>query len=56
MVLADFDKIPLLDAVIRETLRFNPTIPLTTRVALADDVIPLTAPFKDRNGRVHHDI
>lgn len=42
--LASFDKLPLLDAVVRETLRLNSPVAFTTRMALLDDVVPLSSP------------
>nr|BAL05140.1 cytochrome P450 [Phanerodontia chrysosporium] len=45
------NSLPYLDAVIRETLRFHSPVPVTTREAMADDVIPLGTPTVDRYGR-----
>ncbi|KAL0573217.1 hypothetical protein V5O48_008737 [Marasmius crinis-equi] len=45
--------LPYLDAVVRETLRVLAPIPSTVRVAMTDDVIPLSQPFVDRYGREH---
>jgi cytochrome P450 len=44
------NSLPLLDAVVRETLRLYPAIPHITRTAIQDDVIHLEKPFKDRHG------
>ncbi|KAK0449910.1 cytochrome P450 [Armillaria borealis] len=38
---ADYDGMPFMNAVIKETLRFHPIIPTIMRVAGSDDVIPL---------------
>ncbi|KAI0356106.1 cytochrome P450 [Trametes cingulata] len=43
--------LPYLDAVVRESLRLFAPITTTMRVAGADDVIPVSAPFVDRRGR-----
>jgi hypothetical protein len=48
--LAALEKLPLLDAVVRETLRVHATLPNITRVAAKDTVIPLAQPFVDKHG------
>jgi cytochrome P450 len=48
--LAALDKLPLLDAVVRETLRLHSPVGSTIRSAIKDDVIPLSKPYTDRNG------
>jgi cytochrome P450 len=44
------DKLPLLDAVVRETLRLRAPVQRVTRVATAPAAIPLATPFVDRRG------
>ncbi|KAL1939460.1 hypothetical protein VTO73DRAFT_10016 [Trametes versicolor] len=44
--------LPYLDMVIREALRVHAPVPRSMRVAMKDDMIPLSAPFTDRNGNV----
>jgi cytochrome P450 len=44
------DKLPLLDAVIRESLRLYPPILATMRAATEDDAIPLAHPYTDKKG------
>jgi hypothetical protein len=44
------DHLPLLDAVIRETLRLHAPVFATSRAATRDDVLPLAMPFVDRAG------
>ncbi|KAK0214101.1 cytochrome P450 [Armillaria fumosa] len=39
---ADYDGMPFMNAVIKETLRFHPIVPALLRIATHDDVIPLT--------------
>ncbi|KAF4615471.1 hypothetical protein D9613_003375 [Agrocybe pediades] len=39
-----------LDNIVRESLRLHPPVPETLRVAMKDDYLPLSKPFKDRNG------
>jgi cytochrome P450 len=48
--LAALDKLPLLDAVLRETLRLHAPVPAIGRTATRDDVLPVSAPFVDRAG------
>ncbi|KAF9559591.1 cytochrome P450 [Agrocybe pediades] len=45
-----------LDNIVRESLRLNPPVPDTLRVAMKDDYLPLSKPFKDRNGVLRHEI
>lgn len=50
------DKLPYLNAVVQETLRFYPPAHSTIRVAMKDDVIPLSHPIKLRDGTVVHEV
>lgn len=50
------DKLPFLNAVVQETLRFYPPAHSTIRVAMRDDVIPLSYPIKLRDGTVMHEV
>ncbi|TDL26294.1 cytochrome P450 [Rickenella mellea] len=43
-------KLEYLDAVTKETLRLFPSVPVTERVAMKDDVLPLVTPIRMRNG------
>jgi hypothetical protein len=49
-VLSALDKLPLLDAVVRETLRLHPPAPSSLRTAQQDDTVPLSRPFVDTKG------
>ncbi|PCH35326.1 hypothetical protein WOLCODRAFT_79403 [Wolfiporia cocos MD-104 SS10] len=46
----DVQRLALLDAVVREGLRLHPAAPQTERVALKDDVIPLSMPVRTADG------
>jgi cytochrome P450 len=46
------DALPLLDAVIRETLRICPPVHGTIRAATVDDLIPISHPVVLRDGTV----
>ncbi|EIM83576.1 cytochrome P450 [Stereum hirsutum FP-91666 SS1] len=48
---ASVQKVEYLDAVIREGLRLHSAVPRTDRLALEDDVIPLSKPVKTLDGR-----
>lgn len=50
------DKLPVLDAVVRETLRLHAPVPSTIRVAVRDDVVPLSKPYVDKHGRAQDSI
>ncbi|KAI9068013.1 cytochrome P450 [Trametes sanguinea] len=48
--------LPYLDRVVRETLRLYAPVTWTLRAADVDDVIPVSEPYVDRNGKVRHEI
>lgn len=50
----DLNALPYLDAVVRETLRVHAPVPSTMRIAMKDDILPLSTPFTDKYG-VEHD-
>ena len=52
----ELNSLPYLDAVVRETLRVHAPVPTTIRVAMKDDVIPVSEPFVDRYGQVQDSI
>ncbi|KAJ7662429.1 cytochrome P450 [Mycena rosella] len=48
----DLNSLPYLDCVVRETLRANAPVTNTSRIALCDDIVPLSTPFTDTRGTV----
>jgi len=52
----DFDSMPYLIAVVKESLRLHPSGTEIRRVAIKDDVLPLTKPFVGVSGKVHKDL
>jgi hypothetical protein len=54
--LAELDKLPLLDAVVRESLRVHAPVQNTGRVATTDTATSLARPFADRLGALQHEI
>jgi cytochrome P450 len=49
-VLSALDKLPLLDAVVRETLRLHAPVYSSARAPVEDDDIPVATPFVDVHG------
>ena len=43
--------LPYLDAVVKESLRLHAPAPMTDRVAMKDDLIPVGTPYVDRRGK-----
>lgn len=46
----ELQALPFLDAVLRESLRLHPAVPLTIRQVAKDDIITLGEPVIDRYG------
>ncbi|KAG1901360.1 cytochrome P450 [Suillus fuscotomentosus] len=44
--------LPYLDAIVHEILRLHPPVPEITRIAAADDVIPLSEPVRTASGNM----
>jgi cytochrome P450 len=54
--LSTLDKLPVLDSVIKETLRLDSPVSDTIRQAMKDDIIPTTRPYIDAHGIEHDSI
>ncbi|KAI0027682.1 cytochrome P450 [Vararia minispora EC-137] len=52
----DLNALPYLDKVVREIMRLYPAGSTIERVASEDDIIPLSTPYTDKNGKVHQEI
>lgn len=52
----DLNSFPYLDFVVRETLRLHTPVPMTSRIAMKDDIVPLKTPFVDKKGVTQHSI
>lgn len=52
----ELNALPYLDAVVRETMRVHAAVGSTVRIAVEDDVVPLSEPLIDRKGRTLHEI
>ncbi len=48
----ELNALPYLDKVVREVMRLYSPVPLTARVATADDMVPLEIPVKDEEGNI----
>ncbi|KAJ7857243.1 cytochrome P450 [Mycena olivaceomarginata] len=48
----DYDRLPLLNALIKEILRLYSTVPQTERVVAKDSILPLTEPITTSAGKV----
>jgi cytochrome P450 len=48
----ELNELPYLEKVVKETLRHHAPVPVTTRQAVQDDVIPVNQPFTDRRGKI----
>ncbi|KAJ7055969.1 cytochrome P450 [Mycena amicta] len=51
--LDELNALPYLDQVVREALRVHAPVVFTLRMAMADDVLPLSKPVVDKQGREH---
>ncbi|KAF7340380.1 hypothetical protein MVEN_01957500 [Mycena venus] len=47
------NSLPYLDSVVREVLRVYSPVPFVDRMAMQDDVLPLSKPYIDKTGKSH---
>jgi len=52
----DFDAMPYMSAVMKETLRLHPVVADIPRYSAKDDVLPLANPITTRSGKVIHEL
>ncbi|PBK75905.1 cytochrome P450 [Armillaria solidipes] len=52
----DFDNMPYLTAVVKESLRFHPVSYNVFRVSEKDDVLPLLKPIVSKDGKTMHEV
>ncbi|KIJ43513.1 hypothetical protein M422DRAFT_169834, partial [Sphaerobolus stellatus SS14] len=51
-----FESMPLLQAILKETLRYHPILARTIRTAGQDDVIPLSVPHRTTDGKFLNEV
>ncbi|KAK7051716.1 cytochrome P450 [Favolaschia claudopus] len=49
----ELNALPYLEQVVRETMRVHAPAVFTQRIAVADDVLPLSKPYIDKDGKSH---
>ncbi|KAJ7111768.1 cytochrome P450 [Mycena epipterygia] len=52
----ELNSLPYLDRVVRETMRVHPPVAFTVRMAMDDDILPLSKQYVDRRGKVYDTI
>ncbi|KAJ7609498.1 cytochrome P450 [Roridomyces roridus] len=52
----ELNSLPYLESVVRETMRVHSPVPSIQRQAVRDDVLPLSTPYIDREGREHESL
>ncbi|KAJ6449770.1 cytochrome P450 [Mycena sanguinolenta] len=53
LTMDDLNSLPYLERVVRETLRFHGPVASMDRMAIQDDVLPLSRPYIDTTGKSH---
>ncbi|KAJ7735831.1 cytochrome P450 [Mycena maculata] len=49
----ELNSLPYLESVVRETMRVHAPVPFVQRMAMQDDVLPLSKPYIDKYGKSH---
>ncbi|KAJ6448694.1 cytochrome P450 [Mycena sanguinolenta] len=52
----ELNSLPYLESVVRETMRIHAPVAHTQRMAMADDVLPLSKPYTDKQGNSHESL
>ncbi|KAJ7242395.1 cytochrome P450 [Mycena haematopus] len=52
----ELNSLPYLEKVVRETMRIYCPITFRHRMAMQEDVLPLSKPYRDEQGRLHHSL
>jgi len=52
----ELNALPYLDCVLKEVMRVHSPVTSTSRSPLKDEIIPLSEPFLDKNGKECHEI
>ncbi|KAJ7182982.1 cytochrome P450 [Mycena crocata] len=59
-IMDELNSLPYLENVVRETMRVHAPVSFTIRVAMEDDILPLSKPYMDTKGKVqsatHHGV
>ncbi|KIJ43512.1 hypothetical protein M422DRAFT_169697, partial [Sphaerobolus stellatus SS14] len=50
------ESMPLLQAILKETLRYHPILPRTARTVAQNDVIPLSVPHRTTDGKFLNEV
>ncbi|KAJ6448700.1 cytochrome P450 [Mycena sanguinolenta] len=52
----ELNSLPYLEGIVRETMRIHAPVVHTQRMAMADDVLPLSKPYTDKQGKSHESL
>ena len=52
----ELNALPYLDKIVHEVLRLYSPVPMTIRVAMKDDIVPLTEGYTDLEGKFHSNV
>ncbi|KAF7361544.1 hypothetical protein MSAN_01188000 [Mycena sanguinolenta] len=52
----ELNSLPYLEKVVRETLRIYSPVTSRHRMAMREDVLPLSEPYRDQQGNLHHSL
>jgi hypothetical protein len=49
----ELNSLPYLEHVVRETMRVHAPVVFTQRMDVEDDILPLSKPYMDKDGKLH---